>query len=107
MPIFQKLSPAQFGFLLNSSSCVQQLVLVVQEVAENWESNSWTNIGYLDIKKVFDSVTHKDLLQKLHMVGVGDSVWNLFKEYYLTGNNVLLSIVTCPAFYCFIGSATR
>ena len=55
------LSPQQFGFLKNRST-VQQLLLMLNTIHS---TNDQTDVVYLDFKKAFDSVPHKELLFKL------------------------------------------
>ena len=46
--LYEVIDPAQFGFLPNHS-CVQQLLLMVEMILENWESGGGTDVIYLDI----------------------------------------------------------
>ena len=78
--LYEVIDPAQFGFLPNHS-CVQQLLLMVEMILENWESGGGTDVIYLDIRKAFDTVPHRELLHKLRMAGISGKLWRLLKDY--------------------------
>ncbi len=40
-----------------------------------------TDVVYLDLSKVFDSVSHNKLLYKLWMLGITSPLWQWFKSY--------------------------
>ena len=71
------LSPFQFGFRPKHSS-TQQLLSFLNIILQ---SNSQTDVIYLDFKKAFDSVSHNELLVKLWSIGVTGNLWKWFKAY--------------------------
>ena len=73
------LSPQQFGFLKNRST-VQQLLLMLNTIHS---TNDQTDVVYLDFKKAFDSVPHKELLFKLRSLGISGKLWSWFESYLL------------------------
>jgi len=58
------ITPYQFG-ALKGRSTVQQLLIFLNI----FNSNTQTDVIYLDISKAFDSVSHK-LLNKLYSIGI-------------------------------------
>ena len=72
------LSPQQFGFLKNQST-VQQLLLMLNTIS----TNDQTDVVYLDFKKAFDSVSHKELLFKLRSLGISGKLRSWFESYLL------------------------
>ena len=63
------LSVSQFGFRPNHSCC-QQLLVFLHNVLEVINSNVSCDAIYLDFRKAFDSVSHKELLLKQWKVGI-------------------------------------
>ena len=53
---------------------------MVEMILENWESGGGTDVIYLDIRKAFDTVPHRELLHKLRMAGIGGKLWRLLKD---------------------------
>ena len=51
----------QVGFL-KDHSCLQQLLLLLDNIHKAFDCNSWIDAIYLDISKAFNSVPHKELL---------------------------------------------
>ena len=66
------ISVNQFGFLRNYST-LQQLLIFTNIVNDSLNSNSQTDVLYLDFKKAFDSVAHNELLFKLWSFGI--TIW--------------------------------
>ena len=66
----------QFGFLKGHSS-LQQLLIFWNTVINTPQ----TDVVYLDFKKAFDSVAHKELLFKLWNFGITGKLWRWFEAY--------------------------
>ena len=66
----------QFGFLKRHSS-LQQLLIFWNTVINTPQ----TDVVYLDFRKAFDSVAHKDLLFKLWNFGITGNLWRWFEAY--------------------------
>ena len=49
------------------STC-QQLLILLDHIITN--SGSQTDVIYLDISKAFDSICHKELLDKVYLIGI-------------------------------------
>ena len=70
--IFDKVSPfvtrqitmSQFGFLRNHSS-VQQILKFLNNIVNQMDNKCQCDVIYLDFRKAFYSVPHKELLHKL------------------------------------------
>ena len=75
-----KLNKKQFGFLAGRS-CVQQLLRCFDEIFDNADLGSPTDVVYLDLRKAFDSVPHDELLLKLWRLGITGDLWKWFKAY--------------------------
>ena len=78
--IFRTITPSQFGFLPCHSS-VQQVLLFINALLQNWNSGSVSEVIYLDICKAFDSVPHQELLFKLWRAGIVGNLWCLLRDY--------------------------
>ena len=74
--------PSQYGFR-NNRSTIHAIFDVVTSCFDNISSKNFSSLLFLDIKKAFDSVSHKKLLQKLHHYGIR-GVANLLLQSYLT-----------------------
>jgi len=85
--ISSMINPAQFGFLKNRST-TQQLILFLSN------NRHQLDVIYLDISKVFDSVSHSHLLSKLLTFNIGGEIWSWFKAY-ITNRNQFVSINNC------------
>ena len=87
------LSPTQYGFRPESSTEFAILDLV-SSCYENINDTLFTGLITIDLKEIFDSVTHSILLQKLEHYGFRGNVVNLFSSYlsdrqqYVSVNNV-------------------
>jgi len=73
------LTSHQFDFLKNRSA-VQQLLLMFNNILS---TSNQTDVVYLDFKKAFDSVLHKELLFKLRSIGISGGLWLWFESYLL------------------------
>ena len=58
------LTPVQHGFL-SKHSCESQLLITTDELFQNFESKTQTDVVVLDFSKAFDVVPHQCLLYKL------------------------------------------
>ena len=67
------ISPYQFGFLRHRST-LQQLLIFLNTINTSRNTNSQTDVAYLDFRKAFDSVAHKELLFKLWTFGITGGV---------------------------------
>ena len=71
---------SQFGFMRHHSS-PQQLLIFVREIINSFENKRNYHCIYLDFKKAFDSVPHRELLHKLRSVGILGSLRKWFENY--------------------------
>ena len=78
------LSGVQFGFRSGHSS-VQQLLLFYSKIVggDSMITSQQWDIAFMDFSKVFDSVSHNELLLKLHRLGVSGHLWQWLKCYLL------------------------
>ena len=76
---------------------LQQLLVFFNTVIH---SSFQTNAIYLDFRKAFDSVAHKELLHKRWNFGITDNLW-LWVKAYLTGhnNNVFQLVNLCQTIF--------
>ena len=87
------LSRHQFSFRQNHSA-THQLLLFLSNVHESLNHYSSCDVIYLDFKKEFDTVPHKQLLLKLWKTGITGNTWSWLKEY-LTGRRQHVNINGC------------
>ena len=69
----QLLTDAQYGFRKGRSCCVQ-LLDVMKDWVNAMDEGHPTDIVYLDYRKVFDSVPHERLLNKLEAYGIKSEI---------------------------------
>ena len=81
------ISVHQFGFLQGRST-LQQLLVFFNTIIH---SGFQTDVIYLDFRKAFDSVAHKELLHKLWNFGITDNLW-LWMKAYLSGRQQCVSV---------------
>ena len=81
--LYGSISVNQFGFL-QGHSCLQQILSFLNNVYNNYDNKTQTDVLYLDFRKAFDSVSHSHLLCKLKMMGITGSLWNWFEAYLST-----------------------
>ena len=78
--VSKQISATRFGFMRHLSS-PQQLLIFVREIINSFENKRNYDVIYLDFKKAFDSVPHRELLHKLRSVGVWGSLWKWIENY--------------------------
>ena len=79
------LSPQQFGFLPNRSSC-SQLLSCLHKWLLAYSNRITTDIIYTDIRKAFDSVSHPKLISTLGQYKLNPIIINWIKNF-LTGRS--------------------
>ena len=75
-----RLSHQQFGFLENRS-CVHKLLLLLYSVTNSIDRKYQTDVIFLDLRKAFDTVCHKELLFKLSTLGISEPLLSWFHCY--------------------------
>ena len=65
----------------NKRSCILQLLDVLDDLTSAYDEGKQTDIVYLDMKKVFGTVSHKRLLLKLKVCGFGDEIVCWIKDF--------------------------
>jgi len=73
------INPLQFGFT-EKSSTLQQMLLFTDSI---FNYPSQTDVIYLNVSKVFDTISHGILLNKLWHIGITGILWAWFKNYLL------------------------
>ncbi len=58
-----------------------QMLVCYSEIINAFENRCPVDILYLDLRKAFDSVPHKELLFKLWRIGITGPLWQWFKAY--------------------------
>ena len=59
------------------------MIYFTYEIRRSAESGKLTGALFIDLRKPFDSVTHKELLSKLKRFGFGENSINWFTSYLL------------------------
>ena len=75
------ISKHQYGFLRNRTSCEQLLTCMYQWLCTLYKNNGTVNVLYTDIKKAFDTVSHRKLINMLDSYGLNHNVICWFKEF--------------------------
>ena len=73
-------SDAQYGFR-NRRSCVLQLLEVLDYWNKSVDEGKQVDTIYLDIRKAFDSISHRRLLQKLEAYGIEGEVLEWVRDF--------------------------
>ena len=73
------LIPTQFGFR-NRSETIHAIFNFLNNIDENGQNKYQSGI-FIDLKKAFDCVSHRILLRKLQLYGLGGPVLEWFKSY--------------------------
>lgn len=92
------IQPLQFGFR-RSHSTTHAMLDMIAKIYEACEKRNYTACILLDIKKAFDSIDHKILLQKLNHYGVRGGPHNLIKSY-LSNRSQFVSHNDCHSSKC-------
>jgi len=88
--VSKHISPCQFGFQRNTSS-LQQLILFFHELVTSTDE---VDVIYVDFRKAFDCVPHKELLLKLWNIGITGNIWRWLRSY-LYNRTQCVSINNC------------
>ena len=79
--VIEILSDSQFGFR-HGKSTVDAIATLIDEIRSNLHNNSEkTKCTFLDLKKAFDTVDHKILLQKCYRYCLRGPIYNILKSY--------------------------
>ena len=78
--VTSSVSLSQFGFIKNCST-LQQLLLYTENLIRASDRHHQVNSVYLDISKVFDTVSHNKILIKLWEAGISGNLWKFFVAY--------------------------
>lgn len=81
-----KIDQNQFGFQKNSCT-TSALVQTISKINEHLDKGLYSLAVFIDLRKAFDMVDHKQLLESLEELGVRGTALLLFKTY-LTGRLV-------------------
>ena len=73
-------SDSQYGFR-NKRSCVLQLLEVLDYLNKSVDEGKQVDTIYLDIRKAFDSISHRRLLQKLEAYGIEGEVLEWIRDF--------------------------
>jgi len=84
------LFPTQYGFR-HKRSTNHAIIDLITSCFDNIHSKTFSTLLFLDIKKAFDSVSHKILLKKLKLYGVRGTA-NLVLQSYLSERKQYVSI---------------
>ena len=76
----QAIRDSQHGFR-SKRSCLTNLLIFMEEVAEQLDSGEEVDVIYLDFQKAFDKVPHVRLLEKLKGIGVQGKVLDWIAEW--------------------------
>ena len=87
------LSAAQHGFLPGRST-LSNLLLCINEWTKALDDKRFIDILYLDQSKAFDTVSHRKLLYKLKLYGIGGKFLSLI-ENFLTGRYQSVRVGNC------------
>ena len=74
------LHPNQYGFQKNKST-VHNITMLINRVAHDLNDKKFVAGIFLDLRKAFDVVSHKILLDKLKKLGIKDKVLDWFTSY--------------------------
>ena len=66
---------------LKRRSTSQQLLKFLSCIYESYDKKKQVDIIYMDFRKAFDKVPHRELLIKLKSFGISVNLWHWFKAY--------------------------
>ena len=89
---FDLLSPAQSGFRQNHST-ESAVIYFTDEIRRNADARRLTGALFVDLKKAFDTVPHKELISKLECFGFVDNSIAWFTNY-LSNRSLVVSLGT-------------
>ena len=95
----------QYGFRKHHSTELAS-AHVVNTVPTNMDNGFKTIAIFTDLSKVFDTINHEILIDKLKHYGLTDSALNLIKSY-LTSRKRFVSFNGMKSYYCTNGCITR
>ena len=84
------LSDEQFGFS-KGRSCVTQLLVTINDWLDSLDGGDPVDAIYLDLRKAFDTVSHRRLILKLSKYGVSGSLLRWITDF-LTGRTQYVNI---------------
>ena len=87
--------PNQFGFR-SGCSTTHSLISITETINKTIEDKKYGCGVFIDLKKAFDTVNHKILLQKLEHYGIRDMALAWF-ESYLNGRKQYVSLNGCDS----------
>ena len=73
-------SESQYGFR-NKRSCVLQILEVLDYLSKSLDEGKQVDTIYLDIRKAFDSISHRRMIQKLESYGIEGEVLELVRDF--------------------------
>jgi hypothetical protein len=63
---------------------------------ENMDNDELNGVGFIDIRKAYDSINHDILLRKMkEQFGISNTELKLFESYLLIGNKCHLLMAQC------------
>ena len=86
--IMESQNPLQQGFTEGSSPMNGSLILE-EYIKNNKNAQVPTNIAFIDVKSVFDVVSHTSLLRKIYHTGMDSSLWNIISSLHSNARTVI------------------
>ena len=87
--VSKSLSLSQLVFFLNHS-CLQQLLIFVNDIHASFENQTQRDTIHLDFRKAFDSVPHAELLHKLQTFGITGNLLKWLRGYLTSRRQYVL-----------------
>ena len=85
---FDLLSPAQSGFRQHHSM-ESAVIYFTDEIRRNVDAGRLTGVLFVDLKKAFDTIPHKELISKLERFGFVDNLITWFTNYLSNRSQVV------------------
>ena len=99
----QLLAEEQGGFQKGKGS-YEHLFILQETIYEQVEDNKPLFVGFLDIKKAYDTVFREGMLVKLWRSGIKGTIWKIIREMYTdTFAKVRLGDLETDLFEMFLG----